>query len=175
MILVSNNLQGMSELRFCGNVVIRINIAWANTVDDLKAALIGTEWDVFIDYPEGRTKPPAPRLLYSQVIEVIEDFPQVKYFAVSNIESPNVAGLYARSLEHIKFVPKIETYRGAWNIAGILKEAHPEYIMLDTEDLFLSCGGDARKYTEAFDHVKFTCEKNGVSVLKIQGVVFGEI
>lgn len=173
MVLISNHVLSLSEIKLGEDVVIRINIAWVRDIVELKGLLETTAHNIFIDYPESRTKPPVPSLNYSVVVETIQDYPNVKYLAVSNIESGTTAGLYRQSMcNGVSFVPKIETERGIQNLVKIIIGAEPEYIMLDTEDLFLDMKGDANKYNHLLGIMDRICKLHKVKILKLHGVVF---
>lgn len=173
MILISNHLLYLNHFEFHPDTVVRINIAWVKDTEELRK-FIDIPYDVMIDFPEGRTKPPLLKLKYSTVLDIVKTFDNVKYIAISNMESGNTAELYKRSMGNISFVPKIETVRGADNIIQILEDSSPEYVMIDTEDLFLDVGGNVTEYQLKYNFITSQCGFKGVKVLKIQGVVFGE-
>ena len=84
MILLSNHLLTLPEFRNVDNVIVRINMAWVKDIKELHKFL-DIDYDVFLDYPKGRTKPPVPTLSLTDAIETIKKCPNVKYFALSNI------------------------------------------------------------------------------------------
>ena len=172
MILVSNHLLYLDEhFVIPEEAVIRINIAWVQDIQQLEQFL-NVPHDIFIDYPEGRNKPPIPKLTYEQVIKKIKATKKVKYLAVSNIEFGNIAGLYRDSMFNvIEFIPKIETKKGVYNLEAILQGAKSNYIMLDTEDLFSDCK-NTQEYLHLIEEVEYTCKQVEVKILKLQGVVF---
>ena len=174
MILISNHLLYMeNHVEFHPDSVIRINVAWVENTEQLRKFL-DIPYDVMIDYPEGRTKPPKPTMTYIQTLNIVKTFLNVKYVAVSNIESGNVAALYKNSIWDISFVPKIETARGADNIVDIIEQSQSEYVMIDTEDLFLDVKGNVTEYELKYNYITSQCGFKGVKILKIQGVIFGE-
>lgn len=174
MILISNHLLYLSkDFLFPQETVIRINLAWVKDTEELRKFL-AVDYDIMIDYPEGRTKPPKPAITYFQALDIVNKFDNVKYIAVSNIESGNTAGLYKKSMCGKSFVPKIETIKGANNIIPIIEQCKPEYVMIDTEDLFLDTKGNVTEYELKYNYICSHCSFRNVKVLKIQGVVFGE-
>jgi len=174
MILISNHLlKTLPLVRFPKDTIIRINIAWVKDTEELRRFL-AIDYDIMVDFPEGRTKPPKPNITYFQTLDIVNTFENVKYFAVSNIESGNTAGLYRKSMGRISFVPKIETVKGADNITDIIEQSRPEYVMIDTEDLFLDVKGNVTEYQLKYNYIISQCNFKKVKVLKIQGVIFGE-
>ena len=61
MILLSNHLLTLPEFRNVENVVIRINMAYIRDMKEFHKFL-QIDYDIFLDYPKGRTKPPVPIL-----------------------------------------------------------------------------------------------------------------
>lgn len=172
MLLISNHLL-QYPIKFAKDAVVRINIAWIGSFYQLDNILDEIKNDVFIDYPEGRAKPPPVGMTLTEVMDAAAAHKNVKYMAVSNIESGNIAGLFARSMpEGVQFVPKIETIKGVNNIHEIIKQSKPNYIMLDTEDLFLDLKGDVERYENLITQLESICLENNVTILKIEGVVF---
>ena len=182
MFLISNNLVNKDFGLFSKpDTVIRINIAWIESIKQLRKILSELNYEVFIDFPENRKKPPLSKINLQELIAVIKDFETVKYFAVSNVESENTVFLYKKILpDSICFVPKIETIKGVNNLENIILHAQTKYIMVDTEDLFLDCQINKSKQAEStdvfflktLDHIYETAIKLNTNVLKIQGVVF---
>jgi len=128
MLLISNHLLH-SIVPFPDKAVVRINLAWIKDIPALKKAL-DIDHDVCIDFPEGRTKPPVPAISFFEVLKVIARFNNVKYIAVSNIESGNIAYLFNSALpKGVGFIPKIESRKGIENFDDIREQCLPEYIM----------------------------------------------
>ena len=89
MLLVSQNA-GNYDIKLPDDAVFRINLAWCNTIEELKEKLSNNkESDFFIDLPVGRIKPPNNRYSLEDMIPIIEANSNVKYFAVSNVDSKN--------------------------------------------------------------------------------------
>lgn len=175
MLLVSNHLLYIEPtIKLPKDAIIRINLAWVSNEEELRKYL-SIDYDVMVDYPEGRKKPPIPNLSYIDMLDIVGKFNNVKYIAISNIESGDMACLYKKSMDGISFVPKIETARGANNIIKIIEQSKPEYVMIDTEDLFLDVKGDIAEYQIKCNYITSQCNYHKVKILKIQGVIFGEV
>lgn len=171
--LLSNNLRG--TLDFPKGSVVRVNSAWVKSQKELDSILArNKDRDVFLDFPSGRTKPPKPCLDLLDLVMTATRHENVKYFAVSNAEEKDylehVRGLLP---EHTKIVPKIETLNGIKNIDSIIRSSGCKKVMLDKEDLYLSCGCDVRLYENSIGILKDKCGEQGVRVLELKGVVFG--
>ena len=119
MLLISQNLLNYS-MDFPPDVVLRVNMAWVDNLDNLNDTLSQSNLDFFIDIPSGRLKPPNNRYSIEDILPVIEKYPNVKYLAISNVESPNQV-LECRETIRNKWiiVPKIETIKGIDNIIKI--------------------------------------------------------
>ena len=112
----------------------------------------------------------------SDAIDVIKEYPNVKYFALSNIEDVSEVSLVCEILpEHISFVPKIETLKGVLNLEKIFQTKLINHIMLDTEDLYTDVENDVQLYTYLIDRVKNSCYKYNIQLLELYGVVFKEL
>ena len=85
MILLSNHLLTLQEFEKVEGVVIRINMAHVKDISELKKFL-KIDYDIFLDYPKGRTKPPIPTLNINDALKVMNQYKNIKYFALSNIE-----------------------------------------------------------------------------------------
>ena len=131
------------------------------------------DYDIFLDYPEGRTKPPLPTLTLPQAFQAINAYKSIKHFAVSNMETADDVFKWVMALpKRISFVPKIETIKGVENLDAICHNDRVQYVMLDSEDLYTDVDGDADKYLELKEMAKTVCENNGVELLELWGVVF---
>ena len=74
MILLSNHLLTLPEFQKVEDVVIRINMAHVKDMKELKK-FVDRDYDVFLDYPKGRSKPPVPSLSLTDAI-TSEEIPQ---------------------------------------------------------------------------------------------------
>lgn len=174
VIIVSNHLLTKTTIEFPqNNVVIRINVAWIQTQKKLKELLNTIKHDVFLDYPQGRTKPPRPRHTLEDIIALIPSFKTIKYFAVSNVEDPRaIAKIKSQLPQHIQVVPKIETRKGVTTLSKIIDSIDAKYIMLDKEDLYVNVGHNQSSFDTLVRKARATCKRKGVKVLELQGVVF---
>tara|TARA_Y100000034_G_C6700601_1_gene308941 strand:+ start:146 stop:667 length:522 start_codon:yes stop_codon:yes gene_type:complete len=172
MILLSNHLLTLPEFRNIDNVIVRINMAYIKDMKELHK-FIKVDHDIFLDYPKGRTKPPVPTMDINDALEVMSQYKNIKYFALSNIEDISEVGIISQIIpDHVNFVPKIETLKGVLNLKNIFKGGGVKHTMLDTEDLYTDIGNDVSLYTYLIERVKKTCKEYGVELLKLSGVVF---
>ena len=172
MILISNHLLTLPEFKKVEDVVIRINMAHVKDMKQLKEFL-DRDYDIFLDYPKGRSKPPVPSLSFKDSLNVLSKYDNIKYFATSNIEETAEVDLICDMLpEHMSFVPKIETLRGVQNLSNLFKTDKIFHIMLDSEDLYTDVGNDVELFVSLKDRVARTCSDYGVELLELYGVVF---
>ena len=174
MILVSNHLLRLGSIDIKPDNVIRINCAWVDGAAGLEKAL-DIPYRVFLDYPTGRTKPPAPRLTLNEAIYIANRHKNVDWFAVSNAESYEaMAQLRARLASRIALVPKIETPRGVSGLHAIILGAKANHIMLDKEDLFDNVGRDPEAYDSLNRTVGDKCKQAKVKIFELSGVIFDD-
>jgi len=172
MILLSNHLLTLDEFKNVDNVVIRINMAHVKDVNELKR-FVNTDYDIFLDYPKGRTKPPIPTLSFTEAIDAMKKHSNIKYFATSNIEEVSEVNLICEMLPRgVSFVPKIETLKGVLNLNKLFDTGKINYIMLDSEDLYTDIRNDVELFITLKDRTKRICEKYSVKLLELYGVVF---
>jgi len=172
MLLISNNAQ--KYMAIADDAVLRINMAWIRNKTDLVALLNGTSTrEVFLDYPEGRNKPPKPILTMEDAYEMCKKYPNIKYFAVSNVESvERVLDIQSHLPKGIQFVPKIETLRGIKNFGHLVYSCEIKTAMLDKEDLYLDVKKDNDEFYKCVEHIKSICVGLKVNLLELQAVVF---
>lgn len=174
MIIVSNYILEKNHFPLPAHVVVRINVAWVKTMEELERILEGITHDVYLDYPQGRSKPPRPTIRLEDVIRFAHTFKNVKYFAVSNVEDPeDIYGIQRRLPAHISIVPKIETIKGIENLEEIIEKIGAKYIMLDKEDLYVDVERDAALFEELIEKAREKTIRAGAEVLELHGVVFG--
>lgn len=172
MILLSNNLLKLPEFKNLKDVIVRINMAHVKDKKELES-FVSIDSDIFLDYPKGRSKPPIPTLHVPDALEMMAKYPNIKYFAVSNIETSSEVNMINNCLpETVNFVPKIETLNGILNLAAILETGHVKHIMLDAEDLYTDVKNDTELYIQLKDRAIKVCKEYGVKVLQLNGVVF---
>lgn len=175
MKLISNNIVE-DNLISTRNLLVRINVAWIKNTKELNKVLkklYERNFTVFVDYPKGRKKPPKANIPLKEVLSTIKKYPNVSYFAISNVENPkDIESLRKKLSFNIHLVPKIETKKGIDNIKEITKYEDVELIMFDKEDLFSDVKQNNKMYLEYSKLLRKNCEKLGVRILELQGVVF---
>lgn len=173
MIIVSNHLLTTTNLVFPNDIVVRLNLAWMKDHDTAVKTLEQITHDVYLDYPQGRSKPPKPVVTLDEALELAKRFPHVKYFAVSNVEEgPAIADIRARLADHIQLIPKIESERGVKNLAAIKEGARCTHAMLDKEDLYLDVDCDMVLFQSLIEEARAQASTLGMHMLELQGVVF---
>ena len=172
MILLSNHLLTLPEFRDIKDVVIRINMAWVKDIEELHKFL-DIDYDIFLDYPKDRTKPPTPTLDINDALDMMSKYTNIKYFALSNIEDVSEVGIICDVIPNrVNFVPKIETLNGVLNLEKLFQTKLINYIMLDTEDLYTSIKNDVELYVQLKKRVKKLCDKYEIKLFELYGVVF---
>ena len=162
--IISNNLIG--KMPIPDDAIIRINLAWFKTKEEAEKVIIGCK-SVYLDYPDGRSKPPRPSISLVEAIE-LSKLDNVSYFAISNVEDV----LKIKELQEQvgkPIVPKIETKKGVEIIEELI-EIGIDMIMLDKEDLYTNVDCDSFLYTLLIDKVRTYGSK--IKILELQGVVF---
>ena len=181
MLLISQNIKNHYNLKFPDDVVLRINLAWCNNLEELKEKLSNEKnAKFFLDLPQGRIKPPNNKYSLEEMIPILESNKQIKYFAVSNVEGKNDLQPFLDKLpDHINIVPKIESPNSILNIKEICDALKTEekVVMLDHDDLFSSI---IRKNENKNNFQKYIrklidfCEKENISLLRTVGVMFSD-
>jgi len=181
MLLISQNIKNHYNLEFPDDVVLRINLAWCNNLEELKEKLSNEKnAKFFLDLPQGRIKPPNNKYSLEEMIPILESNKQIKYFAVSNVEGKNDLQPFLDKLpDHINIVPKIESPNSILNIKEICNALKTEekVVMLDHDDLFSSI---IRKNENKNNFQKYIrklidfCEKENISLLRTVGVMFSD-
>jgi len=167
MTIISNNLIG--KMPIAQDAIVRINLAWVPNREEALRLLSGTHHDIYLDYPDGRNKPPRPTITLTEAINLAKH-PRVKYFAISNADNPEkLKKLSDRLSKNVTLVPKIETIMGVKCIRGMIKVGI-KVLMLDKEDLYT----DVDCYSEEFNNLieEARSYKDEVEMLELQGVVF---
>lgn len=174
MLLVSHHLLFKTTVDFPKDkVVLRINVAWIKHKKELVKLLSELQHDIYLDYPQGRSKPPRPSLTLSEVIELVHKFPNVKYFAVSNVEDPKkITAIKKKLPAYVEVVPKIETDLGVRNMPEIIKALGTKYVMLDKEDLYIDVKRNAKKFENLITLARNSAKKAKINLLELHGVVF---
>lgn len=162
------------------DAVFRINLAWVNDLIELTNLLQKHQnHKIFLDLPINRTKPPANNYSISQLVPIFIKYKNIKYLAISNVNSKNDLVDYLRIIpKEITLVPKIESPDGIANIGEITDSLSPQkIIMLDHDDLYsalIKKGENPSKFKEYINQLIEFCNKNNVTVLRTIGVLFSD-
>ena len=180
LLLISQNVFSY-DLSLPKDAILRINLAWCNSLDYLKSVLdTHKEFVFFIDLPVSRIKPPNNKYSLEDLITIIESHKQIRYFAVSNVESKNDLQPFLEKLpDYINIVPKIESPKAVLNIKEICDSLKTEkkIVMLDHDDLFSSIihsNEDKNSFQECIKMLIDFCEENDISLLRTVGVMFSD-
>jgi citrate lyase beta subunit len=180
MLLVSQNAENY-DIQLPNDAVFRINLAWCNSIEELEEKLSkNKESDFFIDLPVGRIKPPNNRYSLDDIIQILETNKNVKYFAVSNVETKNDLEKFLKRLpKSIIIVPKIESPKAILNIDEICNELRAEkrMVMLDHDDLFSSIirnNEEKESFQEYIKQLIDYCQEKNILLLRTVGVVFSD-
>ena len=180
MLLVSQNA-GNYNIRLPDDAVFRINLAWCNSIAELEEKLVNNKQsDFFIDLPVGRIKPPNNRYTLDDIIPILEKNENVKFFAVSNVESKeNLQEFLQKIPDRINIVPKIESPKAVLNIDEICNslKTDKKIVMLDHDDLFSSIIRNSEEKENFQIYIKKLddyCQENNISLLRTVGVVFSD-
>ena len=180
LLVISQNVFSY-DLSLPKDAILRINLAWCNSLDYLKSVLdTHKEFVFFIDLPISRIKPPNNKYSLEDLIPIIESHKQIRYFAVSNVESKNDLQPFLEKLpDYINIVPKIESPKAVLNIKEICDSLKTEkkIVMLDHDDLFSSIihsNEDKNSFQECIKMLIDFCEENDISLLRTVGVIFSD-
>ena len=180
LLIISQNVFSY-DLSLPKDAILRINLAWCNSLDYLKSVLdTHKEFVFFIDLPISRIKPPNNKYSLEDLIPIIESHKQIRYFAVSNVESKNDLQPFLEKLpDYINIVPKIESPNAVLNIKEICDSLKTEkkIVMLDHDDLFSSIihsNEDKNSFQECIKMLIDFCEENDISLLRTVGVIFSD-
>ena len=163
------------------NTILRINLAWCSSVKQLRNILEGHKNNsIFIDLPIKRIKPPNNKYTLNDLISVISSYDQIKYFAISNVESASDLEDYIQNIPpNIILVPKIESPIAIQNISEIVNAipTDKKVLMLDHDDLF----SRITKNNESIDNFQSYiqklsdyCSSNKITLLRTIGVIFSD-
>jgi len=160
--------------------IFRINLAWINTLDELKTILKKYEYSkIFMDLPIGRTKPPNNKYSFDDLMPILNSNKNIQYFAISNVNSSQDLNFFIDKIpKHVTLVPKIESPEGILNIKDTTDALGIEkVIMLDHDDLFsnlLKKKENPEKFKYYITCLTDFCQKNNVVLLRTIGVVFSD-
>jgi|TARA_B110000438_G_scaffold111952_1_gene109861 citrate lyase beta subunit len=180
MLIASQNLSNYG-VPVPKNTIFRINLAWTNTLDELKTLLQKhKEHDIFVDLPIHRTKPPNNKYSLEDIIPIFQSNTNVKYLAISNVESFNDLKKYLDLLpSSITLIPKIESPTGVNNIEKIMNAipSDQKIVMLDHDDLYSSM---LKNHEPSINFISYVnklveyCTKNNIILLRTIGVIFSD-
>ena len=180
MLLVSQNI-GNYEINIPKDTVFRINMAWCNSISELKEKLEkNINSSFFIDLPIGRIKPPNNRYTLDEMIPILNKNENVKFFAVSNVESGDDLKEFLEKVpDRISIVPKIESPTGVLNIDEICTalKSKEKVVMLDHDDLFSNIVRNNEEKANFQMYIKkldIYCQEKNISLLRTVGVVFSD-
>jgi len=179
MRIFSQNLTNY-DISIPDNSILRINLAWVNTLDELKLLLKKhVNSKIFLDLPIGRTKPPNNKYSFEDLITIFGYNKNIKYLAISNVNSSDDLEKFISKIpKHVSLVPKIESPIGVLNIKNITDMLGDEkIIMLDHDDLYsnlIKKNENPEKFKDYIDNLTKFCQKNNVMMLRTIGVVFSD-
>lgn len=176
IIVVSQNLLRYN-IDIPSNAVLRVNLAWHEDLNSVKELLEEYEsWRIFLDVPIGRKKPPNFEHNFKDIIKLIEEFSNIEYVAISNVENCDDVEHFQSLFKNIKIVPKIETYTGIENCDEIIAALNyfPAILMLDHQDLYsdLIKLNDEKNYLNIVKVLVAVCIKMDAQLLRTIGVIF---
>ena len=179
MLIISQNLTNY-QVNIPEDAIFRINLAWINSLKELQDILERHQTrQIFLDLPANRTKPPNNKYDIDELTSIIKSNQNIKYFAVSNINSADDLEMYFNVIpENVILVPKIESVEGISNIKQITDALGiNKIIMFDHDDLHSSIIKSKQpisKFLECFNTLVEYCKNNNVVLLRTVGVVFSD-
>ena len=163
------------------NTILRINLAWCSSVKQLRNILEGHKNNsIFIDLPIKRIKPPNNKYTLNDLISVISSYNQIKYFAISNVESANDLEDYIQKIPpNIILVPKIESPIAIQNVSEIVNAipTDEKVLMLDHDDLFskiIKNNESIDSFQNYIQKLSDYCNSNKIILLRTIGVIFSD-
>ena len=180
MLIISQNLTNY-DIPIPKNAIFRVNLAWCDSIDELKNILKKySDIEVFLDLPTKRIKPPNNRYTVEDLISIINSNKQIRYLAISNVESDSDLQKYIELLpKNVTVIPKIESGKAIENlqsIASMLPDSE-KIFMLDHDDLFsdiLKKNESQSKFKEYIKMLIEFCDKNNIKLLRTIGVIFND-
>ncbi len=161
--------------------ILRINLAWCESLEQLKKILVKHKKNkIFIDLPIGRLKPPNKKYNLGELIPILESSKQIKYLAISNVESSNDIVEFIQSVpKNIIIVPKIESPKAIINLKDITDSLdYPQKcLMLDHDDLYsaiLKNNESPEAFPQYIKKLVNFCNEEKISLLRTVGVIFSD-
>ena len=181
MFLISQNIKNHYNFKLPDDAILRINLAWCNSLNELEQKLSDDKNSkFFLDLPQGRIKPPNNKYSLDEMIPILESHSQIKYFAVSNVEKKKDLEPFLEKLpKDIIIIPKIESPNAVDNIEEIFESLreNEKIMMLDHDDLFSSIirqNIDKSQFEKYIEKLGKFCEENNVLLLRTVGVMFSD-
>ena len=163
------------------DTILRINLAWCSSVKQLRSILEEHKNNsIFIDLPIKRIKPPNNKYTLNDLISVISSYNQIKYFAISNVESANDLEDYIQKIPpNIILVPKIESPIAIQNVSEIVNAipTDEKILMLDHDDLFskiIKNNESIDSFQNYIQKLSDYCNSNKIILLRTIGVIFSD-
>ena len=178
--VISQNIKNYG-IEVPSDTILRINLAWCNSIKQLKD-ILGKHKNnsIFLDLPIKRIKPPNNKYTLDDLVPVISSCNQIKYFAISNVESSGDLEEYVQKIPaNIILVPKIESPMAIQNVSEIVNAipSKEKILMLDHDDLFSTIIMNKESYDIFQNYIKKLvdfCEENKIILLRTIGVMFSD-
>ena len=178
--VISQNIKNYG-IEVPSDTILRINLAWCNSIKQLKD-ILGEHKNnsIFLDLPIKRIKPPNNKYTLDDLVPVISSYNQIKYFAISNVESSGDLEEYVQKIPaNIILVPKIESPMAIQNVSEIVNAipSKEKILMLDHDDLFSTIIMNKESYDVFQNYIKKLldfCEENKIILLRTIGVMFSD-
>ena len=178
MRIISQNVTNFG-IEVSKDTIFRINLAWCSSVKQLRDILDAHKNNsIFLDLPIKRIKPPNNKYTLDDLIPVISSYNQIRYFAISNVESPDDLEDYIQKIPaNIILVPKIESPTAIQNISEIVNAipTDEKILMLDHDDLFskiIKNNGVVDDFKKYIQKLVDYCNLNKIILLRTIGVIF---
>ena len=178
--VISQNIKNYG-IEVPSDTILRINLAWCNSIKQLKDILDKHKNNpIFLDLPIKRIKPPNNKYTLDDLVPVISSYNQIKYFAISNVESSGDLEEYVQKIPaNIILVPKIESPMAIQNVSEIVNAIprKEKILMLDHDDLFSTIIMNEESYDIFQNYIKKLvdfCEENKIILLRTIGVMFSD-
>ena len=163
------------------DTILRINLAWCSSIKQLKNILDKHKNNsIFLDLPIRRIKPPNNKYTLDDLIPVISSYNQIRYFAISNVESADDLEEYIQKIPtNIILVPKIESPTAIQNISEIVNAipTDEKVLMLDHDDLFskiIKNNEPVDNFKNYIQKLSDYCNSNKIILLRTVGVMFSD-
>jgi len=180
MRIISQNVTNFG-IEVSKDTIFRINLAWCSSVKQLRDILDAHKNNsIFLDLPIKRIKPPNNKYTLDDLIPVISSYNQIRYFAISNVESPDDLEDYIQKIPaNIILVPKIESPTAIQNISEIVNAipTDEKVLMLDHDDLFsaiIKNNESIDAFKKYIQQLTDYCNSNKIILLRTIGVIFSD-